>query len=98
MRILMTVELDTEKTNQAVKDDTLPKIMESALNEVKPEAVYFGTKDGRRTGFIVFDLKEMSDIPSIAEPFFQALNAKIDIMPVMDYADVQAGLQKYGSR
>jgi hypothetical protein len=97
MRVLMTVEMDTEKANQAIKDDTLAKLLTPALDQVKPEAVYFGAKDGRRTGFIVFDLKEASDIPTIAEPFFQGLDAKVDITPVMDFADVQAGLQKYAS-
>jgi hypothetical protein len=50
-----------------------------------------------RTGYIVFDLKEPSDIPSIAEPFFQELGAKIAFTPVMNFDDVQSGLQKYGS-
>ena len=97
MRVLMTVGMDTEKANQAISDGSLPNIMKSALDSVHPEAAYFTAEHGKRTAFIFFDLKEPSDIPSIAEPFFQSLDATIDVSPVMDFADVQAGLQKYAS-
>jgi hypothetical protein len=50
-----------------------------------------------RTGYIVFDLKDASDIPGVAEPFFQELGAKVAFMPVMDVQDIQAGLQKFTS-
>ncbi len=97
MRVLMTVQIDTEKGNKAIKGNTLPAILKSAFDRVKPEAAYFGSEDGMRTGYLVFDLKEPSDIPSIAEPFFQELGAKVTFAPVMNFEDVQAGMQKYGS-
>jgi hypothetical protein len=95
MRVLLTVELDTAMANAAIADKTLAETMSSTLAPVKPEAAYFGAKDGRRTGFIVFDLHEPSDIPSVVEPFMQKLGAKISIIPVMNLDDVQEGLQKY---
>jgi hypothetical protein len=97
MRVLLTVEMDTEKANKAITGHTLPQTMKSVLDRVKPEAAYFAAQDGMRTGYIVFDLKEPSDMPSIAEPFFQELGAKVAFVPVMNFDDVQAGLQKYGS-
>lgn len=97
MRVLLTVQMDTEKANKAITDKTLPKIMKAALDRVKPEAAYFGPKGGKRTGFIIFDLKEPSDLPSVTEPFFQELGAEVTIIPVMTFDDVQAGLQKFGS-
>jgi hypothetical protein len=42
-------------------------------------------------------LSEPSQIPAIAEPFFQELGAKVTFTPVMNFDDVQAGLQAYGS-
>ncbi|MFC1402627.1 MULTISPECIES: DUF3303 family protein [Streptacidiphilus] len=90
----MTVQMDTEAGNKAIKDNSLPTIMKSALEGLKPEAVYFGAADGLRTGFFVFDLKDPSDIPSVAEPFFQGLGAKVSFTPVMSFEDVQAGLQR----
>lgn len=96
MRVMLTVQMDTEKANKAIKDNRLAAIMESALEQLRPEAAYFGAKDGQRTGFIVFDLKEPSDIPSVAEPFFRELGAKISFIPVMNFDDVRTGLSKAG--
>ncbi len=97
MRVLMTVGLDTEKANQAIRANTLEKTMESAIGALKPEAAYFGSMHGKRTGFIIFDLADPSDIPSVAEPLFQELDAEIDLTPVMSFGDVQLGLQKYNA-
>ena len=94
MRVLLTAEMDTVKGNQAIKDKRLPEIMKAALGSLQPEAAYFGAKDGRRTAFIVFDLKDVSDIPKVAEPFFMELDAKIEFIPVMNFDDVQSGLGK----
>ncbi|WP_405997108.1 DUF3303 family protein [Streptomyces sp. NBC_00829] len=97
MRVLMTVQFDTEKANRAIKDESMGATVRSALEHLKPEAAYFGAKDGLRTAFIVFDLQNPTRIPSAAEPFFQELGARISLIPVMDFNDVQAGLQAYGS-
>jgi hypothetical protein len=43
---------------------------------------------------MVFDLKDPSDIPSIAEPLFQSMNAKITLTPVMNAEDLMKGLEK----
>ncbi|WP_348532842.1 DUF3303 family protein [Kitasatospora sp. MAP5-34] len=94
---MLTVQMDTEKANKAITSNTLAGTMKSVFDRIKPEAAYFGAMDGMRTGYIVFDLKEPSDIPTIAEPFFQDLGAKISFVPVMNFDDVQGGLQKFGS-
>jgi hypothetical protein len=44
----------------------------------------------------VFDLPDSSDIVPFAEPFFQELNANVQISPVMDGEDLQNGLGKLG--
>jgi hypothetical protein len=97
MRVLLTVQMDTEKANRAITDRTLPDTLKSVFDRIEPEAVYFGSTEGMRTGYIVFDLKDASDIPSVAEPFFQDLGAKVAFMPVMNLEDIQAGLQRFGS-
>ncbi|WP_035840650.1 hypothetical protein [Kitasatospora azatica] len=97
MRMLLTVQLDTAKANKAITDKTLPKVMKSVHDRIKPEAAFFTAVDGMRTHFLVFDLKEPSDMPSIAEPFFQELEAKVTFSPAMNLDDLQAGLQKLES-
>jgi|SRR5687767_328181 hypothetical protein len=94
MRMLLRVNVPVEAGNSAIKDGSLAKTMTSVLEELKPEASYFLTENGKRTCLIVFDLKSPSDIPSIAERFFIAFNADVQFTPVMDAADLAAGLQK----
>lgn len=94
MRTMMRVTIPVEHGNRAVKDGTLPKAMQAMMQEHKPEAAYFTPINGGRTAFIVFDLKDSSDIPRIAEPLFQALNAAVEFWPVMNAEDLKAGLGK----
>jgi hypothetical protein len=39
----------------------------------------------------VFDLKNVSDLPRLSEPVFQALDAAIDVMPVLSAEELAAG-------
>ena len=93
MRMLMKVQMDTAAANRAIGDGTLPKLLRSTMEHLKPEAAYFTTSDGARTGYLVFDLTDPAQIPAAAEPFFMELQAKIDFVPVMSAEDVQTGLQ-----
>jgi hypothetical protein len=52
--------------------------------------------DGVRTAFMRFDLLDSSDIVSFAEPFFQELNANVQIAPAMNADDLQNGFCKLG--
>lgn len=94
MRTMMKVTMDVEAGSAAVKNGRMGEIMRSTLEKVKAECAYFTAVDGCRGGYIVFDLKEASDIPSICEPFFNELKAKIELVPVMTPDDVATGIAK----
>lgn len=94
MRMMMTVQIPVDAGNAAIADGRLSKVIAETLERWKPEAAYFTSLGGDRGGFIVFDLKESSDIPSICEPFFTELGASIELTPVMTPDEVQAGLAK----
>ena len=94
MRTMMRVTIPVDHGNKAIKDGSLPKIIQSLLQDVKPEAAYFTTLDGLRTGFMVFDLKDSTDIPRITEPLFQGFNATVQFVPVMNADDLKTGLNK----
>jgi hypothetical protein len=94
MRTLLKFQMDAEAGNRAIKDGSWAQTMERVMQALQPEAAYFTALDGKRTGLIVFDLKEPSQIPSVAEPFFMAVNASIELAPVMTMEDVQTGLQE----
>lgn len=42
--------------------------------------------------FIVFDMEDPSEIPSVAEPFFITFNARVEFQPVMNLQDLQKAL------
>ncbi len=94
MRTLARFTFPVEAGNAAVKDGRLGKLMQSMFDRIKPEATYFLAHDGKRSALVVFDLKEPSDIPAIAEPWFIGLNASVEFSPVMNREDLQAGLEK----
>lgn len=96
MRCLLTMEIDTEAGNLAISNGEIGKILQEMLEMLKPEATYFTTINGNRTGFIVFDLTDPSQIPVIAEPLFQRLKAKVSLNPVMNLEDLQKGVGQLG--
>ena len=102
MRFMMKVGIPVEAGNAAAKAGTLGQTIQSILEELKPESVYFTTVDGCRGGYIYFNMDDASQIPSIVEPWFLAFNASIDIQPVMLPEDlgkasgsIQSAVEKY---
>ena len=94
MRTMLKVSLPVEAANRAIKDGSLPRIMGSTMDELRPEAAYFYTERGKRTVVMVFDLKEPSQIPVVAEPFFMGLNADVQFTPVMNAEELKAGIER----
>lgn len=98
MRMLMKVSFPVEAGNAAARNGTLGSTVKSILDELKPEAAYFVASEfGERCGIIVFDLKDTSQIPAIAEPWFLAFNARLTISPTMnpqDLATAAPGIEK----
>jgi hypothetical protein len=92
MRVLMTLVMGDDKTSQAIQEKRMTEIMQTNLTPLHPEAAYFTTIKGHRAGFVVFDLKEPAQMPSVAEPLFQELGAEITFSPAMTVDDVVRGL------
>jgi hypothetical protein len=89
MRMLLRVSIPVEAGNMAAKNGTLARTIEGILAELKPEAAYFFADDnGQRSGSVVFDMTDTSQIPSIAEPWFVAFNAQVSLRPVMNPQDL----------
>jgi hypothetical protein len=98
MRMMMQLAIPVEAGNEAARTGAFGRPFQKILESLKPEAAYFTTgPSGERGGFIVFDMKETSQIPAIAEPFFLAYNAKVTFFPVMnaeDLANAGPGIEK----
>jgi hypothetical protein len=103
MRFLMKVNIPVESGNAAVRSGKLGTTIQAILAELHPpaEAVYFTDEGGQRTGFIVFDMQDASHIPAIAEPWFLAFNASIELHPVMvpdDLAKAGESIERVNKR
>jgi hypothetical protein len=89
MRVFVKVSVPVEAGNAGIRDGTLPKKIQSILAEQKPEAAYFYEEDGKRTFAIFLDLRDPSQIPGVAEPWFLAFNAHVEFHPAMILADLE---------
>lgn len=96
MRVLLRATLDTEKANEAVRSGKLPEVISRTLDQLKPEAAYFGPVGGRRTALLVFDMQDSSELPPTGEPFFTELNAEVEVSPIMNADDLRKGLSQLG--
>lgn len=99
MRMLMRVSFPNEPFNTLVRQGTASQTMSKILEAIKPESVYFTDMDGLRTGILVVNMENASQIPSLAEPFFLNFNAQCRLHPVMTPQDLQsAGLAELGKK
>ena len=104
MRMLLKAQMPVENANAAAYEGNLHKGLKSVIEDLKPEAVYFLAENGKRTGYFFIDMEESSQIPECCEPFFLAMNAEIELTPVMKYEDlekaapaIEHAVNKYGN-
>jgi hypothetical protein len=95
MRTLMKVTMPVGAGAPNAKDGSIERVLGETANRLRPEASYFYPEAGRRTCIMIFDLKNPSDIPSIAEPIFSELNGTVEMHPVMNADDLKKGLATY---
>ena len=103
MRFMLTFRIPMDAGNELIKSGKVGETMQSVLEDLKPEAAYFGDIEGGRGGYLVVNMDDASQIPARAEPLFLGMGATVKIHPVMTPEDLQkAGpdleqaAQKYG--
>ena len=103
MKFLVKISIPIHKGNAAIKDGSLPKTIQSILTEQKPEAAYFVEDNGTRTGYIVVEIRNASELAATAEPWFLAFDAKVEFHLAMTPDDlmkagpaIEQAVKKYG--
>jgi hypothetical protein len=97
MRMMMKARMDTAASTKAIQEGRMATVMQSMMEKLQPEAAYFGPDGGQRTAFIIFQMDDPSQLPAISEPLFAEFNARVEVFPVMDRADLERGLSELGS-
>ena len=87
MRFLFKISWPVEAGNNAAKDGF--QVVEKILSEQRPEAAYFVADGGMRTAILVIKMEDVSQLTGIAEPWFLALNARIEVTPAMVVDDLK---------
>ncbi len=87
MRFLFKISWPVEAGNAAAKESF--KVIPQILEEQKPESIYFIAEGGKRTAIMVINMDDVSQLPAIAEPWFLAVNASIEVTPAMVPEDLQ---------
>jgi len=91
MRMLLRAIIPNETANAAIRKGTFGATIQKILADLKPEAAYFVASDsGERCAVLVFDMKESSELPKVAEPWFLAFNASVTVRPTMTPQDLAA--------
>ena len=99
MKMLVDFRLPLEPFNTMVKNGTAGAAIEKALGDIKPEAVYFSERDGKRGGIMIVEVADASSVPSIAEPLFLSFDASVSFHIVMSPEDLaRAGLEEIGKK
>jgi len=99
MRMLIDFNLPLEPFNTMVKKGTAGTAIEKVLGDIKPEAVYFSERNGKRGGIMIVEVADPSKVPSIAEPLFLTFEATVEFHIVMSPEDLaKAGLDDLGKR
>jgi hypothetical protein len=99
MHTLLKVTMnDVATANACISDGSFEKIVKNVSKSISPDSTFFYAENGFRTALFIFDMKDTSQIPSIAEPFFSALNARVEFFPAMDTEELTRGMKAWNKQ
>ena len=99
MKMLLNVRIPLESFNEHVRKGTIGPTLQSIIDDIKPETVYFTEHQGCRGVVMIVEVASADRVPSIAEPWFLKLGAECEFRIAMSPEDLQlAGLEALGRK
>lgn len=92
MRLMLSFSIPVERGNSAAADGSLREAIDTLLEQTDAEAAYFALNSGQRSGIVIFELDDQARLTAINEAFFAAVDASIEIQPVLTPDDLRRGL------
>ena len=92
MRLMINFTIPLSAGNELVSSGKIGQNFNSLIEQFKPEASYFFAENGQRSGFMVIEMGDSSDLARVAESFWFGLQADISVTPVMNGEDLAKGL------
>ena len=89
MRMLLKATMDTETFNAAAKAGTTGATLQAIIEDLKPEGAYFIAENGKRTAPLFVDIPYSTHLPRLADPWFIAFKAEVEITPAFIPADME---------
>lgn len=89
MRFLLKVTIPNDRGRERISDPQFGQKMKELLGEIKAEAAYFTSVDKQRGAYIILNMDDVSQMPSLTEPLFIWLKADLEIFPVMTPQDLE---------
>ncbi len=94
MRFIVRAQIPTEAGNKIVKNPKFLQDIENYIKKVNAETAYFFEAGGDRTMVFIVNFESADMIPTIAEPLFQDMGAKVEFHPVMLFEDLKKAIQR----
>lgn len=92
MRVMVKFSFPTESGNSEIESGKVEKVFQQLVEDLKPEASYFYPDGGQRAGHFVVNMDDSSQVAGAVERFFFGLNAKVEMVPVMNGEDLHEAL------
>ena len=94
MRMLVSVDLDTDKGNELLRNGTMGDVIQSIMATVRPEVAYFHERNGGRAITLVVEADDNASMVPLLQPFWMELDARVQAVPCMTAEDLGAGMSR----
>jgi len=92
MRWMIKFSIPVNVGNELVTSGKIGKNFQSLIEDFKPEGAYFFPENGQRSGFMIVNGTDSSDLAKLTEAFWFGLHADISVTPVMNGEGLAKGL------